>query len=162
MTEAEDQAVNETREPSKYPEFDDPTFIARVRAFHEAEEKKYYLWLATADFEALIDNAIQVGRAAYAVAPDDASDADRHRSWVSIDLGQRHNVKPMILALQARDIGELLPHDLTYIVAPHEFLKRTGEHWRAEHEAIEAFAMALTKPGFEMAIVHASLARKAA
>ena len=72
-----EKAVKEAKAPSRYPEFDDPTFIAGVRAFHEAEEKKYYLWLATADFEALIDNAIQVGRAAYAVAPDDTSDADR-------------------------------------------------------------------------------------
>ncbi len=45
------------------------------------------------------------------------SDDDRHRSWVSIDLGQHHNVKPLILALQARDLGELLPHDLSYIVS---------------------------------------------
>ncbi len=44
--------------PSRFPEFDDPEFIARAKALHEASEKQFYTWLATADFEALIDRAI--------------------------------------------------------------------------------------------------------
>ena len=156
------KARSEAKEPSAFPEFDDPEFIARAKALHEASEKQFYTWRATADFEALIDRAIEAGRAAYDVAPQDADDADRHRSWVSIDLGQHHNVKPLILALQARDIGELLPHDLTYLVSTHDFLQRTGQHARAEREAIEAFAMALSAPGFEMQMFKGPLFAEAA
>lgn len=152
-----EKAVNEAKEPSKFPEFDDPAFQAKFNTLHEANEKQFYTWLATADFEALIDTALAAGRAAYALAPEDADDADRHRSWIRIDLGQRHNVKPMILVLQARGIGELQPHDLTYVIAPHEFLNRTGQHWRAEREAVDAFALALSAPGFEMQMFKAPL-----
>ena len=162
MTESENLLSSDVQQPSKYPEHNDPEFIAKFNAQHEADEKQFYTWLATADFEALIDTAIAAGRRAYAAAPDDTTDADRHRTWVSIDLGQRHNVKPMILGLQARGIGELLPHDLTYIVHAFEFIDLTGRRWRAESEAIDAFAMALSKPGFEMHMMKASPLTEAA
>ena len=137
---------------TRYPEMDTPEFHAKADALIAAEQAKFDAWLAEDRFGDLIDGALAKAKDAYQAALDGPEMDDPTDTFALIALDGRRS-KPLIQALAERNIGEFDTAHYCYHLHVSDIVKRgRTSHWAAYNACVEAFALALSEPGFEFSI----------
>lgn len=142
---------------TSYPELDDPTFIKRFDAAVAVEQAEFDAWLAQDKFEELIDHALAVGRATFAASAGMAEEENPRWTLALIDLGHRR-AKLIVQALQLKGVGhEEISSTYSWDIGFADILGKRKAKFAGANSAqmdatVEAFALALSKPGFELQI----------
>ncbi len=132
----------------------DPAFAAKVAAYVAADDATFALWLAGDDFGTLIENAIIAGKSAYAAALNGPEMADPVDTFAMIALDGRRS-KYLVQELAERGIGRTDLFSYTYDITIRDIVKgKRTTHYAAYAAAVDAFAVAVSKPGFELKILH--------
>ena len=137
-------------------DFADPAFQAKVSAYIAADDAAHAAWLARGDFKTLIDEAVEAGRAAWN-ANSELPSSDYPDTLVLIELDHRR-AKPLIQALSRHKIGRTDIGSYVWSIGPWDLMNISGSYWaamgtfRQQDATMEAFALALSKPGFELRI----------
>jgi hypothetical protein len=130
---------------------DDPVFHHDVRQLMAETEERYAEAMETYDGARHVDAAIKAAKDAFHKAMNDqALDRTEGMAWASIAMNEKN--KPLIQALRMKRIGDIDWNSCSYEVELHQILKRQVGPMAAEFAAIDAFAMKLSDPVFEVGI----------
>lgn len=128
----------------------------QVDAYLRKEEAGFAEWLAADAFDALIDEALAAGREAYKDVFGQTAGSEGFSTFATIDLGHRR-AKPLVQALRYRGVGEIEIETYTFDISADAILKKRRRRGQmhsalAAKAAVEAFALAVSRPGFELNI----------
>jgi len=128
----------------------------QVDANLRKEEAAFAEWLAADDFDGLIDEALAAGREAYKDVFGQTAGSEGFSTSATIDLGHRR-AKPLVQALRYRGVGEIEIETYTFDISADAILKKRRRRGQihsalAAKAAVEAFALAVSQPGFELKI----------
>ena len=135
---------------------DDPAFHAKAAVFIDAEEERFQKWLSADAFDPLIDEALAAGREAYKDVFGQTAGSEGFSTFATIDLGHRR-AKPLVQALRYRGVGEIETDTYTLDITADAILKKRHRRGQihsalAANAAVEAFALVVSRPGFELNI----------
>ena len=135
---------------------DDPAFSAKAAVLIDAEEEQFQKWLSADAFDPLIDEALAAGREAYKDVFGQTAGSEGFSTFATIDLGHRR-AKPLVQALRYRGVGEIEIETYTFDISADAILKKRRRRGQmhsalAAKAAVEAFALAVSRPGFELNI----------
>ncbi len=131
----------------------DPAFAAKVAAYVAADDAAFAAWLATHDFDTLIGGAVAAGKAAYTAALSGPEMDDPVDTFAMIALDGRRS-KFLVQELAERGIGRADLSSYTYDLTIVDIVKKKRTtHYAAYAAGVEAFALALSVPGFELRIM---------
>ena len=128
----------------------------QVDAYLRKEEAAFAEWLAADAFDGLIDEALAAGREAYKDVFGQTAGSEGFSTFATIDLGHRR-AKPLVQALRYRGIGEIEIETYTFDISADAILKKRHRRGQihsalAANAAVEAFALVVSRPGFELNI----------
>jgi hypothetical protein len=128
----------------------DADFDARARAYIVADDKAFADWLATGDIDALIDRALTSAKAEHKANVDMVEEANPRSTIAMIDLGQQRS-RLLAQALARRRLGQIDMSTYSWDLTLPDIIKRGEFNSYAQARAtVEAFALALSVPGFEL------------
>ncbi len=140
-----------------FPELVDPVFQAKVAAYVAADDESHAAWLAKDQFDALIDDALSKAKMVFAASAGMPEEESPRWTLAVIDLSHRR-AKPLVQALARRSIGQselwstyTWDVDFGAIMGRRSAAVKTANSAQ-RHATVEVFALALSVPGFELAI----------
>ncbi len=140
-----------------YASMDTPEFKARADALIKTEQAKFDAWMVEEKFEEFIASAKAEARAAYKEAAHLPEVTDQRSTWLEIDMGHRR-ANHLVPELAQAGIGYFEPAAWSWFInSDHVIGKQRRGHYgtrRQYNAAMDAFAMAISRPGFELKITH--------
>ncbi len=131
----------------------DPAFAAKVAAYVAADDAAFAAWLDGDDFDTLIGGTVAAGKAAYTAALSGPELAKPVDTFAMIALDGRRS-RHLVQALADRGIGRVDLSSYTYDITIMDIVKKKRTtHYAAYSAGVEAFALALSVPGFELQIL---------